>query len=79
MPNARVFRTVQDKEGRYYRNHAKFLSVDHRTLLVTSANFSYSAEELNIELGLQINDCDVAGSVERQMRHFERLLYERVN
>lgn len=79
MPGAKVFRTVCDGDGHYYRNHAKFLSIDHRILLVTSANFSYSAEEFNIELGLQINDCDVAGSVERQMRRFERLLYERVN
>ncbi len=27
-------------DGGYVRNHAKFLAIDHRFLLVTSANFS---------------------------------------
>jgi phosphatidylserine/phosphatidylglycerophosphate/cardiolipin synthase-like enzyme len=38
------------------RNHAKFIAVDHQFLLVTSANFSKSAERFNIELGLRIDD-----------------------
>lgn len=75
---AKVFRTVMDENGHYYRNHAKFLSVDHQILLVTSANFSYSAEELNIELGLRIDDETVAESVEKQMTLFEDYLYKRV-
>ena len=44
LPHAEVFRTKEYQNGKRYRNHAKFLSIDHQTLLVTSANFSYSAE-----------------------------------
>ena len=75
---ARVFRTIRDETGRYYRNHAKFLSADHQILLVTSANFSYSAEERNIELGLRIHDESIAEAVEQQMRSLEPHLYEQV-
>lgn len=59
-------------------SHAKFLSVDHRFLLVGSANFSYSAEERNIELGLRVDDSALAASVEKQMRDLESSVYERV-
>lgn len=40
-----VMRTKQFG-GSWVRNHAKFLAVDHRFLLVTSANFSWSAEHV---------------------------------
>ncbi|MEF2735925.1 DISARM system phospholipase D-like protein DrmC [Bifidobacterium pseudolongum] len=78
FPGARVFETVPDGNGRPYRNHAKFLSIDQHVLLVTSANFSLSAEERNIELGLRIDDAHLAKSVEDQMRQFEHILYQRV-
>ena len=39
-------------DGRPVRNHSKFISIDHRFLLVTSANFSWSAENGNLEFGL---------------------------
>lgn len=78
MAGAIVLRTRQDEHGRCYRNHAKFLAIDHQVILVTSANFSYSAEERNIELGLRIEDRSLTELVERQMRRFERHLYERV-
>ena len=39
-------------DGGAVRNHAKFLAIDHRFLLVTSANFSWSAEHGNVELGI---------------------------
>ena len=42
--------------GGYVRNHAKFLAVDHRFLLVTSANFSWSAEQGNVEFGVLIDN-----------------------
>nr|WP_300337499.1 phospholipase D-like domain-containing protein [Actinomyces sp.] len=59
-------------------SHAKFLSIDHRFLLVGSANFSYSAEERNVELGLHVDDPGLATSVERQMRDLEGTVYEPV-
>ena len=66
------------ERARAYRNHAKFLAVDHQVLLMTSANFSYSAENLNIELGLKVEDRNLTEMVERQMREFESTLYEQV-
>lgn len=65
-------------EGRPVRNHAKFVCVDHRFLVVTSANFSWSAEFANVELGVAIDSPEVADSVEREMRAAEPTIYERV-
>ncbi|MBO3089429.1 DISARM system phospholipase D-like protein DrmC [Cellulomonas sp. zg-ZUI40] len=65
-------------QGNQVRNHAKFVCVDHRFLVVTSANFSWSAEYGNVELGITIDDADVADSVEREMRSAETAVYERV-
>jgi phosphatidylserine/phosphatidylglycerophosphate/cardiolipin synthase-like enzyme len=56
----------------------KFLSIDHRFLLVRSANASWSAENANIELGVLIDDSSLAESVERELREVEDLLFERV-
>ncbi|MFC8943695.1 phospholipase D-like domain-containing protein, partial [Streptomyces griseoincarnatus] len=70
-----AFRT-RDFDGRPVRNHAKFLSVDHRFVVVTSANFSWSAEYGNIELGVRIDDPSLADRVEREMRDAEDVLYE---
>ena len=64
--------------GRRVRNHAKFLAVDHRFLLVTSANLSWSAEQSNVELGLLVDDVALTESVEREMYGSEDALYERV-
>jgi phosphatidylserine/phosphatidylglycerophosphate/cardiolipin synthase-like enzyme len=55
-----------------------FLVVDHRFLLVTSANFSWSAENGNIEFGVLHNNRNLAESVEREMRHAEDALFEMV-
>lgn len=64
-------------DGRQIRNHAKFISIDHRFLLVTSANFSWSAENANLEFGLQVDNPNLAESVERELRNAEDLLFER--
>lgn len=72
-----VFRTTEF-DGGYVRNHAKFLAVDHRFLLVTSANFSWSAEHGNIEFGVFIDNPNLTEAVEREMRRAEDSLYERV-
>ena len=65
-------------DGRQIRNHAKFISIDHRFLLVTSANFSWSAENANLEFGLLVDNPNLAESVERELRDAEDLLFERV-
>jgi phospholipase D/transphosphatidylase len=46
---------------------------------VGSANFSYSAEERNVELGLRLDDAALAGSVEKQMHDLEANVYEQVH
>lgn len=46
--------------------HAKVVVVDRRQVLVTSANFSFSAQETNIELGLQLDDRALANRIHDQ-------------
>jgi hypothetical protein len=65
-------------DGVTVRNHAKLLVVDHRFLLVTSANFSWSAEHGNVEFGVVIDNPNLADRVERELRRVENLLYEPV-
>ena len=72
-----VLRTVTF-DGRPVRNHSKFISIDHRFLIVTSANFSWSAENVNLELGVLIDNRNLAEAVEHQMRDVEDDLFERV-
>jgi phosphatidylserine/phosphatidylglycerophosphate/cardiolipin synthase-like enzyme len=59
-------------------SHAKFIIVDHAMLLLTSANFSFSAENRNIEFGLRIHDAALAASVEATMTTKHGSLYELV-
>jgi len=66
-------------DGGPVRNHAKFLAIDHRFLLVTSANFSWSAEYGNVELGVLVDDPNLTEAVEAEMRRAEDVLYERVS
>lgn len=49
------------------RNHAKFIAVDHQFVWVTSANFSWSAENSNVELGLRVQSRTLTESVESQL------------
>jgi hypothetical protein len=74
---AMVLRT-KSFDGRQVRNHSKFISIDHRFLLVTSANFSWSAENANLEFGVLIDNSNLAESVERELRDVEDLVFERV-
>lgn len=66
-------------DGADVRNHAKFLAIDHRFLLVTSANFSWSAEHGNVEFGVLVDDRNLTEAVEREMLDAEDPLYERVH
>ncbi|WP_259390788.1 phospholipase D-like domain-containing protein [Actinomyces sp. 2119] len=59
-------------------SHAKFLSVDRRSLLVGSAKCSHSAEERNVELDLCVDDTTLAASVEKQIRELENSVHERM-
>jgi len=67
-----------DEDAGQQRNHAKFLAIDQRFLLVTSANFSWSAEYGNVELGVLIDNQNLTESVERAMRDLEDRLFERI-
>ncbi|MGL5860733.1 MAG: DISARM system phospholipase D-like protein DrmC [Phycicoccus sp.] len=74
---AQVFRT-ESHSARPARNHAKFLTIDARWVLVTSANFSWSAENRNLELGVLHDDADLAQTVERHWRAMEPTYFARV-
>lgn len=77
LPGAVIFRTKR-YAGKLVRNHAKFVAVDHQFLLVTSANFSKSAERHNVELGLIVSDRALVEGIERHLAGFEDVLYDRV-
>lgn len=74
FPGAHVFRSGM-MSGKPVRNHAKFVAVDHQFMVVTSANFSFSAEQMNVELGLRIDDASLVQQVERQLLEIENLVY----
>ncbi|MGV1007209.1 MAG: DISARM system phospholipase D-like protein DrmC [Dermatophilaceae bacterium] len=78
LAGATVLRT-RDSCGAPVRTHAKFVAVDSQYLLVTSANFSKSAEQHNVELGLLIENRLLTEAVQRQMRQLEAELYEVVS
>lgn len=77
LPGAGVFRTRR-VAGHRYRNHAKFIALDQQVLIVTSANFSLSAEQFNLEFGLIVRDAPLAQSVVKQLFDLQPTLYERV-
>jgi phosphatidylserine/phosphatidylglycerophosphate/cardiolipin synthase-like enzyme len=72
---ATVYRSAVLPSGKQAVSHAKFIIIDHAVLLLTSANFSFSAENRNIELGLRIQDPALAGSVESTMSSKHGSLY----
>ena len=76
LPRATVYRSALLLSGQRVVSHAKFILVDHAVLLVTSANFSFSAENRNIEFGLRIDDPVLAESVEATMTSKHGSLYE---
>ena len=82
MPRATVYRSTSVDGQRtglqHVKSHAKFVIVDHEILLLTSANFSFMAENKNVEFGLLIRDAALAQSVEKTMRSKHGSIYELV-
>ena len=78
LTGARVFRT-RKLNGKQVRNHAKFIAVDHQFLIVTSANFSWMAEQHNVELGLRVDSRPLTEMVEKQLLDAEPSVYELVS
>ena len=76
LPRATVYRSAVLSNGKQVVSHAKFIVIDHAMLLLTSANFSFSAENRNIEFGLRIHDPALAESVETTMTSKHGSLYE---
>jgi phosphatidylserine/phosphatidylglycerophosphate/cardiolipin synthase-like enzyme len=75
LPRATVYRSAILPNGKQVVSHAKFIVVDHELLLVSSANFSYSAENRNVEFGILVRDTAVAESVEATMAGKHGTLY----
>lgn len=75
LPRATVYRSATLPDGKPVVSHAKFIVVDHEIVLLTSANFSYSAEHRNIEFGLLIRDSGLAASIESTMASKRGSLY----
>lgn len=75
LPSATVYRSAQLPDGKPIVSHTKFIIIDHQIVLLTSANFSYSAENSNIEFGLRISDNGLATSIEKTMASKHGSLY----
>lgn len=78
LQKATVYRSARTPDGKQIVSHAKFIVIDHAVLLLTSANFSFSAENRNVEFGLRIHDPALAESVETTMTSKHGSLYELV-
>jgi phosphatidylserine/phosphatidylglycerophosphate/cardiolipin synthase-like enzyme len=78
LPRATVYRSGVLSTGAQIVSHAKFVVIDHELVLLTSANFSFSAENRNVEFGLLVRDSALAESVEGTMRAKQGSLYELV-
>ncbi|MBY6676544.1 cardiolipin synthase [Rhodococcus sp. BP-332] len=78
LPRATIYRSADMPFGKRVVSHAKFVVIDHELMLLTSANFSFSAENLNIELGVLIRDTALAESIEETMKSKHGSLYELV-
>ena len=78
MPSASIYSSGTLPDGKQITSHAKFIIIDHSMMLITSANFSYSAENTNVEFGLRVDDPTLAESVEEQMFDKRGVLYELV-
>lgn len=76
LPRASVYRSANLPNGQPIVSHTKFIVVDHEVVLLTSANFSYNAENRNIEFGLLIHDSGLAASIESTMASKRGSLYE---
>jgi phosphatidylserine/phosphatidylglycerophosphate/cardiolipin synthase-like enzyme len=75
LGGATVYRSAVLPTGKPVISHAKFVVIDHEMLLLTSANFSFSAENRNIEFGLLVRDSALARSVESTMASKHGTLY----
>ncbi len=78
LGRAAVYRSATLPNGQQVVSHAKFVVIDHEVLLITSANFSFSAENRNVEFGLLVHDAGLAHSVEATMASKHGTLYELV-
>lgn len=78
LPKATIYRSAELSDGKRVVSHAKFIVIDHEVLLLTSANFSFSAENRNVEFGLLVRDSALVESVESTMKSKHGTLYELV-
>jgi len=76
IPQATIYKSAELYNGKRVISHAKFIVIDHEVLLLTSANFSYSAENRNVEFGILVRDSALAESVELTMTSKHGSLYE---
>lgn len=76
LPKATIYRSAQLPDGKPIVSHTKFIIIDHQIVLLTSANFSYTAENSNVEFGLRISNNGLAMSIEKTMASKHGSLYE---
>lgn len=62
---------LEQARAKHFNMHAKCVTIDERRVLVTSANFSYTAQERNVEVGVALDDPRLAARIRIQ---FETLV-----
>lgn len=70
-----IYNYKPDDEDKMSALHAKVLSVDGQTTLITSANLSYHGQQGNIELGTKIESKSVAKQIDDI---FTKLIFSKV-
>jgi phosphatidylserine/phosphatidylglycerophosphate/cardiolipin synthase-like enzyme len=76
LQQATVYKSARLGDGQQIVSHTKFIVIDHELVLLTSANFSWSAENRNVEFGLLVHDGGLAASIESTMASKHGTLYE---
>lgn len=66
FPKAHIFASKRDGE-RWITSHAKVFVIDGTKVLITSANFSESAENRNVEIGVVFEDAVTAKQITDQL------------
>lgn len=64
-------RAIELKKDTESETHYPGKNFDHQSVFVTSANFSLSAEQRNVELGLLLENLLLTQAIERQMHLME--------
>jgi phosphatidylserine/phosphatidylglycerophosphate/cardiolipin synthase-like enzyme len=71
LPGARLLRMKKFEKDDWSSMHSKFVVVDYKKILITSANFSKVAADTSLETGILLNNSSIALQMKK---HIDQLL-----